>query len=266
MNRYTAVLRCQPETLVELRRSIDRELSRGLFTYRLGEMTERAPGEVLLEVATEVKKGEIVRTLEAAGAKLAFEVERVGWGWLLTRERPPEPLEVRADFVDPLLSVEPQLGGATEYRFRVRPLLLYLVRIFWILASAGLVLASAVQGKDVLWVFITAIWVFILFAPHGSFSRVSSLYLDEDGIEIRYWLPRLLERVRWRDLDGMDLMFPDRACSLRAGPKRRLIALTSLRGDATWLIIARTVVERASLLFVSGVPFGSASYRRFEAE
>jgi len=160
MQGYTARLRLGSAGPgpASIRRVIDRELSRATLTYRLGAVAATAPGVVLAEVASDADRAAIARLLGAVAGRLPLAVETVGWGWLVTGDRPPDAAREVQSADDPYAEATLQAEASRTYTYGKKPLL----RLGAAAALVALLLLSLSVESNALGVSIWAL-AFLLY-------------------------------------------------------------------------------------------------------
>ena len=267
MRRYTARLQVGdgPDANA-IRRAIDRELSRATLTYRLGAVAVTAPGVALAEVASDADRDTIARLLGALAARLPLRVETVGWGWLLTGDRPPDATGGLQSTDDPYADATPQPEPSRTYSYGGKPLL----RLGAAAAPVALLLFSLYVESNALgvsiWVLAILLYSLLGLRPElAPFRYVSWVHCDRQGIAAKYWWSAAPRRLAWGEVTALDLDLSRMVAVVRSARSSLRLPVDSFTSPSEKGALLKTIQARAGLHFVEVVPFTSATYRRFDA-
>jgi hypothetical protein len=261
MKRYTARLRLLDSQLsaAQIKAAIESELLRAPITFKVGAIAPAEDGIVLVEIASDARRTDLVRLLKSIEPAHCLQLESVGWGWLITDTTIQEMTRLPGREYDPYAAVQAQTEDVKEYTYSIRSVLIEATpgTIYWIgwmilvgiLYRQSLVFAIGLSILGGLLLYVFRVGRFLVSTPR--------LRCDQNGIEIKYRLRRSPNRQTWAEIWGLDTPYIRDMCTVRSG--------TSLKFPTKGLnetpTLIKTIVERASLNFVEG-----ATYRRFDAE
>ena len=266
---------------VSLRMELDRLLlrSRRPMTFRLGEVGAGEGGILLVEIATDISREELLLLLKPLERLFSVEVQQIGWGWPITaaKEISGRPREIPERLHgDPYSTVGSQefpektyVQGKGQIARRIASLAL---SIGMVLAFVGILLrACTARGWveehetsiTLLWFSIWFLWVFLRvpLIPFRRSGYVTRITCDSQGIEVKDWFARNGRRLMWRDIWGLDIRFEE--CLVRSDRLSLAFPVSHVLGPQNRPTLIKTILDRSDLLFVGGK--SPLLYRRFEA-
>jgi len=124
MKRYTARLRLLDSQLnaAQIKAAVESGLLRAPITFKVGAIAPAEGDVVLVEIASDVKRADLVRLLKGAESTRRLQLECVGWGWLITSAAAKSTLGMPATENDPYASVQTQAEDIKEYAGNIRRL------------------------------------------------------------------------------------------------------------------------------------------------
>ncbi len=278
MKRYTAkiLLKDSQVTPDQVKSGLEQVLLRAPrpVPYRLGVVVEIPGGELLAEIATDIGRENLLQFIKKLESNLPVQVERLGWGWLVTGSQPVDSTNMMVGLrIDPYLASMPQTEPSREYRYDPWQRFRFWAAIFFYLvllvAVVTIVLpVSSLQHSIWNLVYWLSILFWILLAaidlplPFSLWRQANCIRCDRDGIEVDYLLHSRPARIEWPDVQ--ELQISGTRGIVRSRDRFLVFQNFQVHGIKDRSTLIKSIINRASLQFV-GTNVGSVTYKKFDA-